>query len=138
MSYFTALNISGVAAVKQCDCMGAERPTPPPPSPPDDRIVIDLFPKGQERGNSGARLTFSGLVYDRLPFVTGSSKEYMSYGPAEKFLMKVVSTYQDGSLDDVLKLWTPGSREEIRKIASDTTLFEGNRNFFRGLSAPSS
>lgn len=93
-------------------------------------IRIELYPEGQH--SNPAVLSMTGERYQGNPLIP-MPPESRAGSPEIQFLGQLISTNANGSLEDVLRLWDPKDREAIRKIASDPTIFEGNRNFYRSI-----
>lgn len=96
-------------------------------------IQIKLYPEGQH--TNPVVLLVSGERYQDKPLIPVPLKQYPEMPGDIKFLSKLISTNANGSVEDVLHLWAPQERESVRKMASDPTLFEGNRNFYRRIIA---
>jgi hypothetical protein len=95
-------------------------------------IKIELYPEGQH--TNPAVLTVTGERYQANPLIHVPPDSSNS-SPEMQFLAQVISTNANGSLDDVLRMWDPRDRDAIRKVASDSSIFEGNRNFYRGVTS---
>jgi len=95
-------------------------------------IKIELYPEGQH--TNPAVLYVTGERYQDNPLIHIPPDSSTS-SPEMQFLGQVISTNANGSLDDVLRMWDPRDRDAIRKLASDPSLFEGNRNFYRGITS---
>jgi hypothetical protein len=97
-------------------------------------IKIELYPEGQR--TNPAVLYVTGDRYQDNPLIHMPQDSSMSNSsPEMQFLGQVIFTNANGSLDDVLRMWDPRDRDAIRKVASDTSIFEGNRNFYRGITS---
>jgi hypothetical protein len=95
-------------------------------------VTVELYPEGQPRSNP-AILSFTGQKYEPNLPIPVPPKTSGNVPDEVKFLGTVIATNREGSLEDVLKLWDPKDRDQIRKLASDPKLFEGNRNFYRSI-----
>ena len=95
-------------------------------------IKIELYPEGQH--TNPAVLYVTGDRYQDNPLIH-MPQDSSNSSPEMQFLGQVIFTDANGSLDDVLRMWDPKDRDAIRKVASDPTLFEGNRNFYRSITS---
>jgi hypothetical protein len=95
-------------------------------------IKIELYPEGQH--TNPAVLYVTGERYQDNPLIHMPPDSSTS-SPEMQFLGQVILTNANGSLDDVLRMWDARDRDSIRKIASDPSLFEGNRNFYRSITS---
>lgn len=95
-------------------------------------IKIELYPEGQH--TNPAVLYVTGERYQNNPLIHVPPDSSTST-PEMQFLGQVILTNSNGSVDDVLRMWDPRDRDAIRKLASDTSIFEGNRNFYRGITS---
>jgi hypothetical protein len=95
-------------------------------------IRVELYPEGQHSNPvvlsvTGERYTSNQLI--PVPPNSGAG------APELQFLGQLIAANANGSLQDVLSLWDSRDREAIRKLASDPAVFEGNRNFYRGITS---
>jgi hypothetical protein len=95
-------------------------------------IKIELYPEGQH--TNPAVLYVTGERYQDNPLIH-TPPDSSTSSPEMQFLGQVILTNANGSLDDVLRMWDPRDRDAIRKVASDPSLFEGNRNFYRSITS---
>jgi len=95
-------------------------------------IKIELYPEGQH--TNPAVLYVTGERYQDNPLIH-MPPDSSTFSPEMQFLGQVILTNANGSLDDVLRMWDPRDRDAIRKVASDPSLFEGNRNFYRSITS---
>ena len=93
-----------------------------------DRITIELYPSGESEKVNPVALSFSGKVYENL--VLPDSLEKSNLPDDEKFLAKAIAINKNGTLEEVLSIWNPSEREDIKKVASDPKIFEANRKFY--------
>ncbi len=95
-------------------------------------IKIELYPEGQH--TNPAVLYVTGERYEGNPLIHMPPDSSTS-SPEMQFLGQVIFTNANSSLDDVLRMWDPRDRDTIRQVASDPSLFEGNRNFYRSITS---
>lgn len=95
-------------------------------------IKIELYPDGQH--TNPAILYVTGERYQDNPLIH-MPQDSSNSSPEMQFLGQVIFTDANGSLDDVLRMWDPRDRDAIRKVASDPSIFEGNRNFYRSITS---
>src|SRR5260221_12493832 len=95
-------------------------------------IKIELYPEGQH--TNPAVLYVTGERYQDNPLIHMPPDSSTS-SPEMQFLGQVILTNANGSLDDVLRMWDARDRDTIRKVASDPSLFDGNRNFYRSITS---
>jgi len=95
-------------------------------------IKIELYPEGQH--TNPAVLYVTGDRYRDNPLIH-MPQDSSNSSPEMQFLGQVIFTDANGSLDDVLRMWDPKDRDAIRKVASDPSIFEGNRNFYRSITS---
>lgn len=98
------------------------------PRADEGRIAVEFFPAGDAGKTNPVVLSFSGKLYDNLPLP--ESGETSSLADDEKFIAKVIATNRRGGLEELLQLWNPPERPEIRKRASDPQTFEANRKLY--------
>lgn len=98
------------------------------------RQEVEFYPARTEVKKHPVTLSFDAKVYPKGSWFS-KLQEKGALGADEKFLVGSVKANADGTLDDVLALWLPEERDEIRKLASNTELWEGNRNFYRMIRA---
>lgn len=53
----------------------------------------------------------------------------------EVFLRRSLEVGRNGSLEDLLALWAPGERDQVRSFFAEGSTFEQNRATFRGMTA---
>ena len=95
-------------------------------------VKIELYPEGQH--TNPVVLSVTGERYANNPLIP-VPPDSSATAPELQFLGQLIATNTNGSLQDVLSMWDPRDREAIRKLASDPALFEGNRNFYRGITS---
>jgi hypothetical protein len=95
-------------------------------------IRIELYPEGQH--TNPAILLLRGERYEpslAIPVPLDSPNQ-----PDDiQFLSRMLTLSANGTLEEFLKQWDTRDRENIRKVASDPKLFEGNQNFYRSITA---
>lgn len=98
------------------------------PRADEGHITVEFFPADDAGKTNPVVLSFSGKLYDNLPLPEGGAAS--SLAGDEKFIAKVIETNRRGGLEEVLQLWNPPERPEIRKVASDPQAFEANRKLY--------
>lgn len=108
---------------------GAEGQTAPRAD--EGRITVEFFPAGDADKSNPVVLSFSGKLYDNLPLPEPG--EPSTLADDEKFIAKVIATNRRGSLEELLQLWNPAERADIRRLASDPQAFDANRKFYTSI-----
>lgn len=93
-------------------------------------IRVEMYPAGQR--TNPAILILSGDRYPKSLLIPLFS-ENGSRDEEVQFLSRLFAVSANGTLDDLLKFWAKGDRENIKKLASDPKLFEGNRNYYKSI-----
>jgi hypothetical protein len=97
----------------------------------DTRIDVDFFP-AQPDAEATRPVTFSfdGKLYGDGLWFSGVAGHEDTLEPDERFLLEVVRVNASGSPDEVVGLWAPGDREELRATVADAEMFGSNQAFF--------
>jgi len=102
------------------------------PSQASNTVRIELYPDAQPRTNAVV-LTFTGEQYGKGVLISASPSGGGKPSDDVAFLSTLFAADVNGTIDDILKLWDVPDRDAIRRTASDPQAFEGNRNFYRGI-----
>ena len=94
----------------------------------EGRISVEFFPADDAAKTNPVVLSFSGKLYDNVPLP--EAFESAPLAEDERFVAKVIATNKRGGLEELLQLWNPPERPEIRKLASEQQTFEANRKFY--------
>lgn len=99
--------------------------------------VIEFYPPGESSINGNPiTLTFNGTIYtdswwfDEITTGSTTTGKFIA-GNDEKFIISVVNTYQTGTVQDILNLWSPSDQSQIQADLSDTQLLTARQNFFK-------
>lgn len=98
-----------------------------------EKILFDLFPEGENI--NPVSLAFTGKVYTESWWFDEVSKGIYPAADDEKFIIKIVDTNLSGTPQDVLNLWAPAEREEMKSLIFDTNIFANNRAFAKKVQA---
>ncbi len=97
----------------------------------DKRIIIEFYPSGDSEKTNPVILSFNGKLYDDAS--QPELNENSNLPDDEKFLAKVITTNSKGTLNDLVLLWAPEERQDIRRLASDSQLFEANQKAYSNI-----
>lgn len=95
---------------------------------------MTFYPKVAGAGRASENpvtVSFNGRTYEGGWWL--SRTEDSALTEAETFLANVIETNRDLSPDEVLELWNPPERDEVRSMVSDPEMFAANRRFYRGI-----
>lgn len=94
----------------------------------EGRISVEFFPTGEAEKTNPVVLSFSGKLYDNVLLPEPGKPSALA--DDEKAVAKIIATNRRGTLEELLQLWNPPERTEIRRLASDPQLFDANRKFY--------
>jgi hypothetical protein len=95
----------------------------------DTKITVELYPQGDT--TNPISLIFNGKVYTESWWFDEVVKNTFIASDDEKFIINVVETNQKGTPEDVLTLWSPAERDQMKSIIFDTDAFAGNQGFYK-------
>ncbi len=93
-------------------------------------MKIDFYPQGDIQQNP-VSLVFNGKIYTESWWVDEIAKGIFITSDDEKFIIKVINTYQTGTSQDVLNLWAPAERDAMKSTISDAAMFAGSKSFYK-------
>lgn len=95
---------------------------------------MTFYPKvagGGRAEENPVTVSFNGRTYEGGWWL--SRIEESALTEAESFLANAIEANRDLSPDEVLELWNPPERDEVRSMVSDPEMFAANRRFYRGI-----
>jgi hypothetical protein len=94
------------------------------------RQTIEFYPPLTQGKTHPVTLSFDAHVYSGNSRFQELAKDPSQLTEDEKFLISVVQANTSGSGADIVALWEPNEREEVKQLVNDNELFVGNRAFY--------
>jgi hypothetical protein len=96
-------------------------------------ISLELKPEGiMSPSGSPVIITMKGKVYGNDCWFDEAG---VAFTPSEdeQFIMKVVDMNGSGTPEEVLSLWSPDERDEMRSLITNADLFRRNQSFYQNI-----
>lgn len=95
----------------------------------DTKLTIELSPNGDK--SNPVVLMLDGKIYDDGWWFDQIENKQLTATEDENFMLKVIKTNQSGTPQDILNLFMPEERENMKTLILDPNLFSGNQAFYK-------
>ena len=96
----------------------------------DVNVSVEFYPNNIVSG-SPITLTLQGKLYSGNSWFDELVKNKAVMTDDEKLIMAVVDANTNGSLSDILKLWSPDERESVASMLSESQIFVRNQGYYK-------
>jgi hypothetical protein len=98
-----------------------------------EKFTIELFPKGDTSKANPIVVSVNGEKYVAPVAVPDDPDKVSVSVPGLGFLASLVKIGKSGSLEEILQVWTPADRPNIKAIFASPAILEGNRKLYAGI-----